>query len=73
MVRRRCIYLVSLRLLIHIRSLGMKTPELQTARRVGLDYPMAAANAFRTALGPPLTNGRRFRFFYLRGRVAENY
>jgi hypothetical protein len=57
------------------RCLGGKVqdfPDLQTARKVGIDFTLAAARAFLSGLCPILReNGQKFRFVFCSGRGAE--
>lgn len=57
------------------RSVGGKVqdfPNIETARKVGIDHTLAAANAFATTLAPPLGNaGRKFPFVFCSGYGAE--
>ncbi|KAK1770026.1 hypothetical protein QBC33DRAFT_529962 [Phialemonium atrogriseum] len=46
-------------------------PDVETAKRVGVDYTLAAANAFASALAPRLPDGRAFRFVFCSGKYAE--
>jgi hypothetical protein len=47
-------------------------PNIETARKVGIDYTLAAANAFATTLAPRLGNtGRKFPFVFCSGHGAE--
>jgi len=42
-----------------------------STREVHIDYTMAAANAFATTLASTLDAGKKFRFIYLSGALAE--
>jgi len=44
---------------------------METARKVNVDYTLAAANAFATSLTPQLGDGKRFRFVCLSGMLVE--
>ncbi|KAJ9611168.1 hypothetical protein H2200_004351 [Cladophialophora chaetospira] len=47
-------------------------PDLETARKVGVDYSLAAARAFATGICPSLQErGRRFLFVFCSGKGAE--
>ena len=45
-------------------------PNIETGRKVNLDYPMVAADIFATSLAPQLEKGKRFRFVYVSGTLA---
>ncbi|KAI8630762.1 hypothetical protein F5Y19DRAFT_33361 [Xylariaceae sp. FL1651] len=46
-------------------------PDVETARKVSVDYTLAAAKAFTTELAPQLPEGRKFRFVFCSGKFAE--
>ncbi|KAL7624584.1 hypothetical protein AAE478_006151 [Parahypoxylon ruwenzoriense] len=46
-------------------------PDLETARKVSVDYTLAAANAFISELAPKLPEGQKFRFIFCSGKFAE--
>ncbi|KAI0019478.1 hypothetical protein F4780DRAFT_447686 [Xylariomycetidae sp. FL0641] len=46
-------------------------PDVETARKVSVDYTLAAAQAFRAHLAPRLPAGRKFRFLFCSGKFAE--
>lgn len=55
----------------HDRCLGLISTDQALARKVNLEYALAAANAFSTHLAPPLANqGKKFRFCYTSGMAA---
>jgi hypothetical protein len=41
--------------------------DLETAKKVNIDYPFEAAKAFILHLAPQLDQGKRFRFLYVSG------
>lgn len=45
-----------------------KYPDLATAKKVNIDYPLSAAQAFITL---PLSSGKKFRFWYVSGKAVE--
>lgn len=45
--------------------------DMELARRIHIDYPMAAARAFDKVLSPSLPSGEKFRFIYCSGELAE--
>jgi hypothetical protein len=57
------------------RTVGGKVrdfPDIETARKVGIDHTLAAASAFATTLAPPLAKaGRKFPFVFCSGQGAE--
>ena len=56
------------------RTVGGKVqdfPDLETARKVGVDHTLAAANAFATSLAPRLESGRKFAFVFCSGDGAS--
>lgn len=54
------------------RALGKaRMTDMELARRIHVDYPMAAARAFDKVLSPGMTPGERFRFLYCSGALAE--
>jgi hypothetical protein len=57
------------------RTVGGKIqdfPNIETARKVGIDHTLAAARAFATTLAPPLGKaGRKFHFVFCSGNGAE--
>ncbi|MCJ1481388.1 hypothetical protein MMC06_001545 [Schaereria dolodes] len=54
-----------------IWSMGIALPpDIETGRKVNLDYPMVAADIFATSLAPQLEKGKRFRFVYVSGTLA---
>ncbi|KAK4129053.1 hypothetical protein N657DRAFT_630027 [Parathielavia appendiculata] len=46
-------------------------PDLDTYKRVQVDYALAAATAFRDQLAPQLPEGKQFRFVFCSGKFAE--
>ncbi|KAI6088769.1 hypothetical protein F4821DRAFT_232923 [Hypoxylon rubiginosum] len=46
-------------------------PDVETARKVSVDYTLAAANVFVTELAPKLLEGQKFRFVFCSGKFAE--
>ncbi|CAH0034781.1 unnamed protein product [Clonostachys rhizophaga] len=46
-------------------------PDLDTFRKVSVDYTLAAARAFKQHLAPALPGGQRFRFVFCSGMLAE--
>ncbi len=47
-------------------------PNLETARKVGVDFALAAAQAYAEGICPdPQTKGQRFRFVFCSGKGAE--
>lgn len=46
-------------------------PELDTARKVSIDYTLAAAKAFAQDSAPGNGKAKKFRFIYCSGFVAE--
>ncbi|KAI0182102.1 hypothetical protein GGR52DRAFT_67504 [Hypoxylon sp. FL1284] len=46
-------------------------PDLETARKVSVDYTLAAANAFVAELAPKLPESQKFRFVFCSGKFAE--
>ncbi|KAI1339987.1 hypothetical protein F5Y15DRAFT_415414 [Xylariaceae sp. FL0016] len=46
-------------------------PNVETARKVSVDYTIAAAKAFLADLAPRLSEGRKFRFLFCSGKYAE--
>ncbi|KAI1495373.1 hypothetical protein F5X96DRAFT_613213 [Biscogniauxia mediterranea] len=46
-------------------------PDVETARRVSVDFTIAAAKAFLDNLAPRLPDGRKFRFLFCSGKFAE--
>ncbi|KAG4438935.1 hypothetical protein IFR05_005561 [Cadophora sp. M221] len=46
-------------------------PDLATARKVNIDYPLAAAKAFVETLAPGLGPGKKFRFLYVSGHAVD--
>ncbi|KAL2183903.1 hypothetical protein L209DRAFT_757210 [Thermothelomyces heterothallicus CBS 203.75] len=46
-------------------------PDIETYRKVQVDYTVAAANAFRETLAPLLAAGSQFRFVFCSGKFAE--
>ncbi|KAH6716172.1 hypothetical protein BKA61DRAFT_602659 [Leptodontidium sp. MPI-SDFR-AT-0119] len=46
-------------------------PDLATARKVNIDYPLAAAKAFVETLAPGLGPGKKFRFIYVSGHAVD--
>ncbi|KAI5920411.1 hypothetical protein F4810DRAFT_436868 [Camillea tinctor] len=46
-------------------------PDVETARRVSVDFTIAAAKAFLDNLAPQLSDGRKFRFLFCSGKYAE--
>ncbi|KAI1403325.1 hypothetical protein F4819DRAFT_231387 [Hypoxylon fuscum] len=46
-------------------------PDLETAKKVSVDYTLAAANAFLTELAPKLPESQKFRFVFCSGKFAE--
>lgn len=47
-------------------------PDVETARRVQVDFPIAALKAFLAELAPPLAAaGKKFRFVFCSGMYAE--
>lgn len=46
-------------------------PDVETARKVSVDYTLAAAKAFIDVLAPQLPAGQKFRFLFCSGRWAE--
>lgn len=56
------------------RALGgipSRFPDLATARKVNIDYPLAAAKAFVETLAPGLGPGKKFRFIYVSGHAVD--
>jgi hypothetical protein len=57
------------------RTVGGKAtdfPNIETARKVSIDYTLAAAQAFATNLAPRLVEtGRKFSFVFCSGHGAE--
>lgn len=56
------------------RCLGGKAedfPSLAAARKVGVDYTLAAANAFVKGICPALPQGQKFQFVFCSGKGAE--
>lgn len=45
--------------------------DIDLARRVSIDYTLAAAKAMRDKLAPKVPAGKRFRFVYCSGDMAE--
>lgn len=46
-------------------------PNVDAARKVGVDFTLAAANAFAIDLAPAVPRGQKFRFVYCSGKGAE--
>ncbi|KAI1780316.1 hypothetical protein F4818DRAFT_395339 [Hypoxylon cercidicola] len=46
-------------------------PDVETAKKVSVDYTLAAANAFVTELAPKLPESQKFRFVFCSGKFAE--
>ncbi|EAQ92945.1 predicted protein [Chaetomium globosum CBS 148.51] len=46
-------------------------PDIETYRRVSIDYTLAGARAFQEALVPQLPEGKQFRFLFCSGKFAE--
>ncbi|KAI4859145.1 hypothetical protein F4820DRAFT_440684 [Hypoxylon rubiginosum] len=46
-------------------------PDVETAKKVSIDYTLAAANAFVTELAPKLPEAQKFRFVFCSGKFAE--
>ncbi|KAI0008414.1 hypothetical protein F4779DRAFT_450959 [Xylariaceae sp. FL0662B] len=46
-------------------------PDLETAKKVQVDFTLAAANAFLDALAPQLPEPQKFRFVFCSGKFAE--
>uniref|UniRef100_A0A8H7K2B9 NAD(P)-binding domain-containing protein n=1 Tax=Bionectria ochroleuca TaxID=29856 RepID=A0A8H7K2B9_BIOOC len=46
-------------------------PDLDTFRKVSVDYTLAAARAFKQHLSPALPDSQRFRFVFCSGMLAE--
>jgi NAD(P)-dependent dehydrogenase (short-subunit alcohol dehydrogenase family) len=46
-------------------------PDIETYRRVQIDYTLAAAKAFQETLVPQLPEGKQFRFLFCSGKFAE--
>ncbi|KAI0837411.1 hypothetical protein F5Y06DRAFT_271637 [Hypoxylon sp. FL0890] len=46
-------------------------PDVETARKVSVDYTLAAAKAFIDGLAPKLPNSQKFRFVFCSGKFAE--
>ncbi|KAI5456379.1 hypothetical protein BGZ63DRAFT_429038 [Mariannaea sp. PMI_226] len=47
-------------------------PDVETCRKVHVEYTQAAANAFIESLAPRLPDGQKFRFVFCSGKYAEN-
>jgi len=59
---------------LRIRALGGKVnqfPDAATAKKVQVDYTLAAASAFVSSLAPQLPEGKAFRFVFCSGKYAE--
>ena len=54
-----------------IWALGAKGGSAADLRRSEIEYTMAAATAFTRELAPMLPQGKKFRFVYLSGMIAE--
>ena len=53
--------------------MNAKFPDAATARKVNVDFTLAAASAFAKTLVPPaMAEGSRFRFVYCSGWATEN-
>ena len=46
-------------------------PDIETARRVGIDCTLAGANALASSIAPSLRTGRKFPFVFCSGHGAE--
>lgn len=46
-------------------------PDVETAKKVQVDYTLAAAKASLEALAPQLPTGQKFRFVFCSGKFAE--
>ncbi|KAF8862619.1 hypothetical protein BDZ45DRAFT_585225 [Acephala macrosclerotiorum] len=46
-------------------------PDLETAKKVNIDYPFEAAKAFIEHLAPQVPEGRKFRFLYVSGHAVD--
>ncbi|PVH79345.1 hypothetical protein DL98DRAFT_492929 [Cadophora sp. DSE1049] len=46
-------------------------PDLATARKVNIDYALAAAKAFVGTLSPQISTGKKFRFLYVSGHAVD--
>ncbi|KAH7386189.1 hypothetical protein BKA64DRAFT_680342 [Cadophora sp. MPI-SDFR-AT-0126] len=46
-------------------------PDLATARKVNVDYALAAAKVFVETLSPQLSTGKKFRFLYVSGHAVD--
>ena len=56
------------------RAIGGKTanfPDVETAWKVGVDFTLAAAKAFDKDLAPKVPEGKKFRFVFCSGMLAE--
>lgn len=56
------------------RALGGRAtqfPDVETARKVSVDYTLAAAKAFIDELAPKLPESQKFRFVFCSGKFAE--
>lgn len=71
--RCRCLLLTRDKLTLH-RAIGGRAtqfPDVETYRRVQVDFTLAAARAFRETLVPQLPAGKQFRFVFCSGKFAE--
>ena len=46
-------------------------PDVESCRKANVDYTLAAANSFLSALAPQLPAGKKFRFVFCSGKYAE--
>lgn len=54
------------------RTLGKAVmTDMNLAREIHVDYPLAAAKAFDTAFGAKMPAGKKFRFIFCSGVLAE--
>lgn len=54
-----------------IGGLAFKFPDLESARVANVDLMLVAAETFASALAPKLDGGKKFRFLYVSGSMAE--
>lgn len=56
------------------RAIGGRAPQfsdIETYKKVQVDYTLAAATAFREHLAPLLPEGKKFHFVFCSGKLAE--
>ncbi|MCJ1251443.1 hypothetical protein MMC30_008676 [Trapelia coarctata] len=54
-----------------VGGIGSRFPSTEIARKVNVDFTVKAAKAFAQTLAPQLPEGKKFRFVYCSGKLAE--